>query len=180
MTFPTGHTTSFHGVEIIDNGSRYRIKDEHLTDFWSRQAADYIARQSAERPFFLYLAYNGPYNLPPLVNREPRNRHASYYAENVPTFPQEPVHPFLRNAAIEESSVEDVQREQRKTGVGRDDAESRVLKERPSCLMAGKTIGALNNKTAMVNSSEMTMIDDGVAGSAAKGEVGGYCCSIYL
>ena len=26
VTFPTGHTTSFHEVEIIDNGSRYRLQ----------------------------------------------------------------------------------------------------------------------------------------------------------
>jgi len=165
VTFPTGHTTSFHEVEIIDNGSRYRLQDEHLTDFWSRQAVDYIARQSAERPFFLYLAYNGPYNLPPLVNREPRNRHATYYAENVPTFPQEPVHPFLRNAAIEESSVEDVQREQKENREwGVDDAESTGAEgARPELSYGWQTIDALNNKTAMINlASEMTMIDDGV------------------
>jgi len=165
VTFPTGHTTSFHGVEIIDKGSRYRLQDEHLTDFWSRQAVDYIARQSAERPFFLYLAYNGPYNLPPLVNREPRNRHAAYYAENVPTFPQEPVHPFLRNAAIEESSVEDVQREQKENREwGVDDAVSTGAEgARPELSYGWQTIDALNNKTAMINlASEMTMIDDGV------------------
>ena len=165
VTFPTGHTTSFYDVEIIDNGERYRLAGEHLTDFWSRQAVEYITRQSTEQPFFLYLAYNGPYNLPPLVNRAPSNRHAAYYAENVPRFPQEPVHPFLRNAAIEESSVEDVQREQKENREwGVDDAESTGAEgARPELSYGWQTIDALNNKTAMINlASEMTMIDDGV------------------
>jgi arylsulfatase A-like enzyme len=165
VTFPTGHTTSFHDVEIIDNGESYPLENEHLTDFWTRKAESFISDQSLTKPFFLYLSYNGPYNLPPLVTREPNNRHAEYYRENVPSFPQEPVHPFLRRAAIEESSVEDVlktQAELREWGV--DDAES--IGEHgaePEMSYGWQTIEALNNKTAMINlASEMTMIDDGV------------------
>ena len=165
VTFPTGHTSSFHDVEIIDNGKTYRLENEHLTDFWTRKAEDFIADQAAEKPFFLYLAYNGPYNLPPLVTRPPVNRHADYYAQHVPTFPQEPVHPFLRRAAIEDSSVEDVlkvQAEYKAWGV--DDAESIGEQGATAELSYGwQTIEALNNKTAMINlASETTMIDDGV------------------
>jgi hypothetical protein len=103
--------------------------------------------------------------LPPLVTRPPENRHASYYEEHVPEFPQEPVHPFLRRAAIEESSVEDVQKEQaeyKEWGVS--DAESTGQLGASAELSYGwQTINALNNKTAMINlASEMTMIDDGV------------------
>ena len=112
VTFPSGHTTSFHDVDIIDNGETYPLQDEHLTDFWTRKAEEFIGQQSKDEPFFLYLAYNGPYNLPPLVTREPVNRHAEYYRENVPDFPQEPVHPYLRRAAIEDSDEEDILKEQ--------------------------------------------------------------------
>jgi arylsulfatase A-like enzyme len=165
VTFPTGHTTSFHDVDIIDNGKTYKTDDEHLTDFWTRKAEEFIGGQSPDKPFFLYLSYNGPYNLPPLVTRPPANRHAKYYVEHVPEFPQEPVHPFLRRAAIEESSVEDVQREQADYKAwGVDDAES--IGEHgaaPELSYGWQTIHALNNKTAMINlASEMTMIDDGV------------------
>jgi len=165
VTFPTGHTTSFHNVKVIDNGKIYDTENEHLTDFWTRKAEDFIAGQSPEKPFFLYLSYNGPYNLPPLVTRPPKNRHAKYYTEHVPEFPQEPVHPFLRRAAIEESSIEDVLKEQaeyRDWGV--DDAESIGAHGASAELSYGwQTINALNNKTAMINlASEMTMIDDGV------------------
>lgn len=165
VTFPTGHTTSFYDVNIIDNGQSYSSGQEHLTDFWTRKAEEFITTQSSSKPFFLYLSYNGPYNLPPLVTRPPRNRHAEYYSQHVPDFPQEPVHPFLRRAAIEESSVEDVLKEQaeyRDWGV--DDAESTGEKgAAPELSYGWQTIHALNNKTAMINlASEMTMIDDGV------------------
>jgi len=165
VTFPTGHTTSFVNVDVIDNGRTYNTGSEHLTDFWTRKAEDFIAAQSAEKPFFLYLSYNGPYNLPPLVTRTPQNRHAAYYTEHVPQFPQEPVHPFLRKAAIEESSIEDVLKEQeenRRWGV--DDAESvGELGAAEELSYGWQTIHALNNKTAMINlASETTMIDDGV------------------
>lgn len=165
VTFPTGHTTSFHDVDIIDNGELYALQNEHLTDFWTRKATSFIAAQSTAKPFFLYLSYNGPYNLPPLVTREPNNRHAEYYKENVPAFPQEPVHPFLRRAAIEDSTIEDVlktQQEYREWGV--EDAESvGAHGAEPEMSYGWQTIEALNNKTAMINlASEMTMIDDGV------------------
>jgi arylsulfatase A-like enzyme len=165
VTFPSGHTTSFRNVDIIDNGETYVLEDEHLTDFWTRKAEQFIADQSSEKPFFLYLAYNGPYNLPPLVTRPPENRHAEYYEKHVPEFPQEPVHPFLRRAAIEDSSVEDVLKEQaeyKEWGVK--DAESTGQLGASAELSYGwQTIHALNNKTAMINlASEMTMIDDGV------------------
>ena len=165
VTFPSGHTTSFRNVDIIDNGESYVLEDEHLTDFWTRKAEQFITDQSSEKPFFLYLAYNGPYNLPPLVTRPPENRHAEYYEKHVPEFPQEPVHPFLRRAAIEESSVEDVLKEQaeyKEWGVK--DAESTGQLGASAELSYGwQTIQALNNKTAMINlASEMTMIDDGV------------------
>jgi arylsulfatase A-like enzyme len=165
VTFPTGHTTSFHDVNVIDNGETYSTEREHLTDFWTRKAVEFIDHQSPEKPFFLYLAYNGPYNLPPLVTRPPANRHAKYYTEHVPEFPQEPVHPFLRRAAIEESSVEDVLKEQAEYKAwGVDDAESiGDHGATPELSYGWQTINALNNKTAMINlASEMTMIDDGV------------------
>lgn len=165
VTFPTGHTTSFHGVEVIDNGNSYTLESTHLTDFWTDKATSFIEQQQGGQPFFLYLAYNGPYNLPPLVTREPQNRHADYYRRHVPEFPQEPVHPYLRRAAIEESSVEDVLKEQQEyRDWGVDDAESiGAHGAAPELSYGWQTIHALNNKTAMINlASEMTMIDDGV------------------
>ena len=141
VTFPGGHTTTFYDETVIDNGKTYRTP-EHLTDFWTRRAVDFINEQSANQPFFLLLTYNGPYMLPPTVTMEPKNRYAAWYQQHTPSFPQEPVHPFLKTWA---------------TGRG------------PSGLMvregttAWTAIDALNNKTAMVNTaSETAMVDDGV------------------
>jgi len=141
VTFPGGHTTTFYNETVIDNGKTYR-SPEHLTDFWTRRAVDFITQQSADQPFFLLLTYNGPYMLPPTVTMEPNNRYAAYYQQHPPSFPQEPVHPFLKTWA---------------TGRG------------PSGLMvregttAWTAIEALNNKTAIVNTaSETAMVDEGV------------------
>jgi len=113
VTFPGGHTTTFYDEVVIDNGSTYR-SPEHLTDFWTRRA----------------------------VTMEPRNRHADYYIEHTPSFPQEPVHPYLENWAS-----------------GRGPSGLMVLEG----TTAWTAIGALNNKTAMVNTaSETAMVDDGV------------------
>lgn len=162
VTFPTGHTTAFHGVDVIDNGASYALEDEHLTDFWTRKAVEFLDAQTAAKPFFLYLTYNGPYNLPPLVIEPPKNRHADYYREHVPDFPQEPVNPALRRLAIQYSNVDELLAEQDQwwvTAAERVDAST----ARAENSWPWQTIAALNNKTAMIHlASETTMIDDGV------------------
>ena len=142
VTFPSGHTTTFYDQTVIDNGKTYEVS-EHLTDFWTKKAVDFLAQQKQSEPFFLYLAYNGPYNLPPTVTMEPRNRHAAYYTENPPPMPQESIHPYLKNWA--------------QGGRG---PSNLMVKEGTT---AWKAIEALNNKTAMINAaSETAMVDDGV------------------
>lgn len=141
VTFPGGHTTTFYDEIVIDNGETYR-SEEHLTDFWTRRAIDFIEQQSGDQPFFLLLTYNGPYMLPPTVTMEPTNRHADYYTRHTPSFPQEPVHPYLENWASGRGP----------TGL--------MVREGTTAWTA---INALNNKTAMINSAaETAMVDDGV------------------
>jgi arylsulfatase A-like enzyme len=162
VTFPTGHTTSFHGVDVIDNGRAYHLDDEHLTDYWTRKATEFIDRQSEEKPFFLFLSYNGPYNLPPLVIEPAKNRHADYYRENVPSYPQQPVHPSLIRLAIEYSNVEKLLEEEGQWWTTEEEyADKAALTAADS--WPWQTIVALNNDTAMAHlASQMTMIDDGV------------------
>ena len=148
VTFPSGHTTTFYDQTVIDNGKQYEVA-EHLTDFWTKKALEFLTQQKKEQPFFLLLTYNGPYNLPPTVTMEPRNRHAEYYKAHTPTMPQESIHPYLKNWAQ-----------------GLRSPSSLMLKEGTT---AWKAIEALNNKTAMINAaSETQMVDDGVGSVVQK------------
>ena len=141
VTFGSGHTMDFYGTEIFDNGETY-TEPGHMTELWTRKAETFIANQSKERPFFLFLSYNGPYMLPPVVLKAPRNRHVEAYRADPPSMPQEPMHPNLMNMASRNA---------------------------PSPILFQVGFGgwphlmALNNRHAMVNlASEMSTVDDGI------------------
>jgi arylsulfatase A-like enzyme len=66
----------------------------YTTDLWTDRALRFIER-NRERPFFLFLAYNGPYVLGALMNNPPRNRHAAYYrGRQFQSFPVDAMHPW--------------------------------------------------------------------------------------
>lgn len=123
ITMPTGHTDAFYDVEIIEDG-KVRREPAHLTKFWTDRAVDFLS-QKRERPFFLYLAYNGPYGLGASMLKPVKTPHAADYADKeLPSFPREPMHPWqhgnkqlhnnetaMRRYAAEISNVDD--------GVGR-------------------------------------------------------------
>lgn len=91
-----GHTPSFYNTLVIDDTGRQRRIESHITPFWTEQAVSFIEKNQ-DRPFFLYLAYNGPYGLQTCIRGEPRNRHAATYAGNeMKSYPREPMHPWLR------------------------------------------------------------------------------------
>ena len=141
VTFGSGHTMDFYGEEIFDNGKIY-TEDGHMTDLWTRKAEEFLAQQTTEQPFFLFLSYNGPYMLPPVVLKKPINRHVDYYRTHPPSMPQEPVHPNLMNLASR-------------------------YKMSPIMFRVGfggwPQISALNNLEAMINvASEMSTVDDGI------------------
>ncbi len=142
VTFKGGHTTSFVDLEVVDNGEFYNIadRDEHVTDFWSRRAVDFLSEQNDDRPFFLMLSYNGPYILPPTVNEPPTNQYGDYYLQHPPAMPQEPVHPYLR-----------------------DWTRSARIPSYVGSSLPWSAIGALNNRKAMANvAAETTLVDEGI------------------
>ena len=125
ITMPHGGTSTFYDAQIIEDG-KLRREPQYLTDFWTDHAVKFIEQnKDGKRPFFLYLAYNGPYALGRLLLRDGRNRHAAYYADKeIASFPREAVHPWqynnrdyannpvsIRRVATEVSGVDD--------GVGR-------------------------------------------------------------
>jgi len=93
ITKPDGSTQEFYDQKIIENGA---VRDEagYTTDLWTREGIRFI-EQNKDRPFFLFLAYNGPYNLGKLMSNPPRNRHAAYYKNKpFPSFPRDAMHPW--------------------------------------------------------------------------------------
>lgn len=91
-----GHTPSFYNTQVIDETGTKRQIESHITPFWTEHAVAFIEK-NRDCPFFLYLAYNGPYGLSTCIRGEPQNRHAATYAGNeMKSFPREPMHPWLR------------------------------------------------------------------------------------
>src|SRR5262245_4456266 len=94
VTMPHGHTTTFYDAEVIEGG-KVRKEPTYLTDFWTDHAVKFI-EQNRDRPFFLFLAYNGPYGLGQSLREPARNRHAAYYADKeLKSFPRLEPHPWL-------------------------------------------------------------------------------------
>lgn len=93
ITKPDGGTREFYDQEVIEDG-RIRKEAGYTTDLWTRKGIEFMERNK-ERPFFLFLAYNGPYSLGPLMLNPPRNRHAAYYkGRNFLSFPVDAMHPW--------------------------------------------------------------------------------------
>ncbi|MEQ9408940.1 MAG: sulfatase-like hydrolase/transferase [Fuerstiella sp.] len=108
ITMPHGGTSTFYDAQIIEQG-RLRTEPEYLTDFWTRHAVNYINQQAEKKdqPFFLFLAYNGPYALSRLLLREGQNRHAEFYRDQpLLSFPRETPHPWqLHNLDYQNNPV---------------------------------------------------------------------------
>lgn len=121
ITMPHGGTSTFYNAPVIENG---KIGNEptYLTDLWTEHAIKFIDQQAdRDQPFFLFLAYNGPYSLGRLLLQEGRNRHAKYYADKpLTSFPRQSPHPWqwnnrdyinnptsIRRVATEVSGIDD-------------------------------------------------------------------------
>ncbi len=119
ITMPHGHTSEFYDAQVIENGE-VRQEPKYLTDLWTEHGVRFI-EENKDRPFFLYLAYNGPYALGRLLLNPARNRHAEYYADKeLLSFPRDTMHPWqfhnkeflnnpvsIRRVAAEVSGVDD-------------------------------------------------------------------------
>ncbi len=98
ITMPHGGTSTFYDAPVIEDG-KIRKEPKYLTDLWTEHALKFIQQQAGEEePFFLFLAYNGPYSLGRLLLRDARNRHADYYADKeLASFPRQTPHPWQQN-----------------------------------------------------------------------------------
>lgn len=94
VTKPAGDTGSLYSTPVIENGMVH-TEPGYATDYWTRRGIEFI-QQNKEKPFFLFLAYNGPYGHSPPGAGPAHNRHVAYYAQNpLKSFPREKVHPWL-------------------------------------------------------------------------------------
>lgn len=92
-TKPDGSTQEFYDQKVIENGE-VRVEAGYTTDFWTRKGKEFITANK-DHPFFLYLAYNGPYSLGKLMSAPARNRHAEFYADKpLFSFPRDTMHPW--------------------------------------------------------------------------------------
>lgn len=104
-TKPDGHTVEFYDQPVIEDG-KLRIESGYTTDLWTRKGVQFI-EQNKDRPFFLFLAYNGPYGLGKLMSNPARNRHADFY-KNKPltSFPNDTMHPWqFHNKAFHNQQI---------------------------------------------------------------------------
>lgn len=96
VTKPHGGSQGFYDQEVIEN-EQLRTEPTYLTRFWTDHGIRFI-EQNKERPFFLYLAYNGPYGLGNSMREPIRNRFASHYARHpLPSMPRDTPHPWNFN-----------------------------------------------------------------------------------
>jgi arylsulfatase A-like enzyme len=93
-TMPTGDTRTFYNADVVEDG-KIRKEPRYLTDFWTDRGVKFI-NENKDNPFFLYLAYNGPYGLGQSMLQPARNRHAEFYADKeMKSFPREKMNPWL-------------------------------------------------------------------------------------
>ena len=64
---------------MVENGNTY-VHEDHSVDFFTDKAVDYIDNRSGnDKPFFLYVPYNGPYGHWPAIKGPADNRFAQIY-----------------------------------------------------------------------------------------------------
>lgn len=94
VTFPHGHTTSFYGAEVIDQGERYRF-DGHTVDFFTDKTIEFLEHRAGEDdPFFAFVPYNGPYGHWPAIAGRAANKFAGLYDDaDMHSIPREGLSP---------------------------------------------------------------------------------------
>ncbi len=111
ITMVRGGTRSLYEDMIIENGE-IKKTPKYMTDLWTEHAIRFIEQnKDGERPFFLYLAYNGPYCLGPLLLEPARNRHAEYYSDKyLPSFLRDTIHPWQYNNKAYHNNIVSIRR----------------------------------------------------------------------
>ncbi|MBX3448059.1 MAG: sulfatase-like hydrolase/transferase [Planctomycetaceae bacterium] len=138
ITMPRGSTAEFYDAPVIEDG-KVRTEPGYLTDLWTERGVQFL-KENQSRPFFLYLAYNGPYNLGPLLTRRACNRHAdSYDTQWLPSFPRDAMHPWQFNNKDYLNNIISIRRVAAETS-GVDDGVGRILQTLDELGLAENTL----------------------------------------
>ena len=95
-TMPRGSTSNFYEDPVILDGKLLPETPKYMTDLWTEKGIEFIEKnKDGAKPFFLYLAYNGPYCLSRLLLRPAKNRWADFYSDKpMMSFPRDTAHPW--------------------------------------------------------------------------------------
>ncbi|MFV1995277.1 MAG: PVC-type heme-binding CxxCH protein, partial [Verrucomicrobiales bacterium] len=138
ITMPHGGTSTFHGARVIENGET-RVEPKYLTDLWTEHALKFI-EQSKDNPFFLYLAYNGPYGLSRYQLQSSGNKHEQYYADKpMDSFPRGAIHPWQYSNREYFGNMTSIRRYGEELSAI-DDGVGAVMKKLEDSGIAGKTL----------------------------------------
>ena len=140
VTFTDGHTIDFWNNTVIDNDETYPVSGQHIVDFFTDKAVEYIENYDGDKPFYLQLNFDGPYLNPPTNMGPARNRHyESYVGQEFPSFPRVAVNRNILQQVLSADTNE-------------------FMKEKLAL-----AIGMHNDPATMANvASQNTIVDDGV------------------
>ena len=83
VTFPHGHTVTFRGNEMYDNGKHFWCEG-HSVDYFTDKTVEFITQhRQVDEPFFAFVPYNGPYGHWPAIKGKAGTEFDEYY-ETVP------------------------------------------------------------------------------------------------
>ncbi len=138
ITMPHGGTSTFHGARVIENGET-RVEPTYLTDLWTEHACKFID-SNKDGPFFLYLAFNGPYGLSRYQLESSGNRHAAYYADKpMHSFPRGAIHPWQQSNREYFGNLTSMRRYGEELSAV-DDGVGAVMQKLEDCGIAGDTL----------------------------------------
>ena len=141
VTFTDGHTVDFWNNTVIENGGQYPVRGQHLVDFFTDKAIEYLAASDGGQPFYLQLNYDGPYLNPPTNLGPARNRfYPQYVGQRFDSFPR---------VAFNQNQVDQL-----------------MDPDNKNAFIKGKLLQSLqmhNDPETMANvASQNTLVDDGV------------------
>lgn len=101
VTKPHGHTKGFLNQDVIEGGETKTIP-KHLSEYWTDRGIEFIEsslQQSGDQPFFLFLAYNGPYTLSSSVREKVPSPWSDPYRDSrLPSLPRpDNPHPWQKS-----------------------------------------------------------------------------------